>query len=168
MLCRMHEPMTTFGAESCVEARGLQGWGQDHPTGKGDLGVCPAHWKALRLWCGVCSKKESVLNNMTARLRPPTAVLLTAYWCHFTFSPVKKIRPLRCGLSSKFFSHWLALHTVITKQQAYRSSQSLWKRVEAASQATPSIPATSSTWLLWRCLRGRCGCGPTDLSCYTD
>ena len=49
---------------------------------------------------GTCSTTP-----LTTQLLQPTAMLPTGR-CHITFSPVK-IRPLRCGLSSKFYDHLL-------------------------------------------------------------
>jgi len=75
------------------------------PQGKGAVfGGCPGPLiSCVSWWCGVRSKKSI---TASAQLLQPTALLPTG-WCHINFSPWKIRRPLRCGLSSKFFENLL-------------------------------------------------------------
>jgi len=90
-------------------------WGP-RPKEKGQFLGLSDPMKSMVTYCsGVCSKKSI---TASARLLQSTALLPTGR-CHINFLPWK-IRPLRCGLSSKFFDDLL-----------------LWKMIKRVS-ASPS------------------------------
>ena len=126
--------------------------GPRYPKGKVNFWGCPAHWKSL--WM-----TSAVSITASARLVQPTALLPTGT-CLFS---VKNPPTLRCGLSSKFFDHFLRILVLLLEfgierlvagfcgladiMQQVRSNYAYWKQREGVeSPVNSGQQSPTSSW----------------------